>query len=48
LVIKLIAKTVTIEKAVFRELGGIGSGLYFWVAGKGSNTKVSVQVGIPL
>jgi hypothetical protein len=37
--------TVTIEKAVFRELGGIGSGLYFWVAGKGSNTKVSVQVG---
>jgi hypothetical protein len=39
------SKTVTIEKAVFRELGGIGSGLYFWVAGKGSNTKVSVQVG---
>ncbi|MCX7844793.1 MAG: hypothetical protein N2507_05675, partial [Candidatus Bipolaricaulota bacterium] len=31
--------------AVFRELGGIGSGLYFWVAEKGSNTKVSVQVG---
>jgi len=37
--------SVTIEKAVFRELGGIGSGLYFWVAGKGSNTKVSVQIG---
>ncbi|MBC7240319.1 MAG: hypothetical protein H5T71_09495, partial [Chloroflexi bacterium] len=29
----------------FRELGGIGSGLYFWVAGQNSNVKVSVQVG---
>ncbi|MBC7092944.1 hypothetical protein H5T53_02920 [Candidatus Bipolaricaulota bacterium] len=29
----------------FRELGGIGSGLYFWVREPGSNTKVSVQVG---
>jgi len=31
--------------AWFRELGGIGSGLYFWVAGQNSNVKVSVQVG---
>ncbi|MGB9861929.1 MAG: hypothetical protein ACPLRP_06370, partial [Candidatus Bipolaricaulaceae bacterium] len=31
--------------AWFRELGGIGSGLYFWVADENSNTKVSVQVG---
>jgi len=31
--------------AYFRELGGIGSGLYFWVAGPGSNVKVSVQIG---
>ncbi|MEM3549455.1 MAG: hypothetical protein QXJ23_10680, partial [Thermofilum sp.] len=31
--------------AVFRELGGIGSGLYFWVDKSGSNTKVPVQVG---
>ncbi|MBC7170336.1 hypothetical protein H5T55_06900 [Candidatus Bipolaricaulota bacterium] len=31
--------------AWFRELGGIGSGLYFWVAGPGSNVKVSLQVG---
>ncbi|MCS7217110.1 MAG: T9SS type A sorting domain-containing protein [Candidatus Bipolaricaulota bacterium] len=37
--------TPEVESAVFRELGGIGSGLYFWVAGTGSNTKVSVQVG---
>jgi len=29
----------------FRELGGIGSGLYFWVEGPGSPNKVSVQVG---
>ncbi len=29
----------------FRELGGIGSGLYFWVREPGSNSKVSVQVG---
>ena len=32
-------------KAYFRELGGIGSGLYFWVTGDKSNTKVAVQVG---
>jgi hypothetical protein len=31
--------------AVFRELGGIGSGLFFWVTGPGSNTKVAVQIG---
>jgi len=31
--------------AWFRELGGIGSGLYFWVDGPGSPNKVSVQVG---
>ena len=30
---------------VFRELGGIGSGLYFWVTDSGSNAKVAVQVG---
>ena len=30
---------------VFRELGGIGSGLYFWVDAPGSNTKVTVQIG---
>ncbi|MCX7750963.1 MAG: hypothetical protein N2320_05445, partial [Candidatus Bipolaricaulota bacterium] len=35
----------TLTNVVFRELGGIGSGLYFWVAGPGSNTKVSLQVG---
>ncbi|MBC7084690.1 MAG: hypothetical protein H5T95_14630, partial [Firmicutes bacterium] len=29
----------------FRELGGIGSGLYFWVTQPKANTKVSVQVG---
>ncbi|MDY0341820.1 MAG: hypothetical protein RBS17_11515, partial [Coriobacteriia bacterium] len=29
----------------FRELGGIGSGLYFWVEKPKSNTKVAVQVG---
>jgi len=34
-----------ITGAVFRELGGIGSGLYFWVAERGSSTKVTVQVG---
>lgn len=32
-------------KAYFRELGGIGSGLYFWVTGDKSNSKVAVQVG---
>jgi len=33
------------EGAWFRELGGIGSGLYFWVTGENSSSKVSVQVG---
>lgn len=33
------------EGAWFRELGGIGSGLYFWVNAENSNVKVSVQVG---
>ncbi|QAA77248.1 MAG: hypothetical protein BIP78_1482 [Candidatus Bipolaricaulis sibiricus] len=33
------------EGAWFRELGGIGSGLYFWVNAQNSNVKVSVQVG---
>ncbi|MBC7109269.1 MAG: T9SS type A sorting domain-containing protein, partial [Methanomassiliicoccales archaeon] len=37
--------TPAFEGAVFRELGGIGSGLYFWVDGPGSNRKVSVQIG---
>jgi hypothetical protein len=37
--------TDVVEGAWFRELGGIGSGLYFWVAGPGSNVKVSVQIG---
>lgn len=36
---------VDANDAYFRELGGIGSGLYFWVAGQNSNVKVSVQVG---
>ena len=36
---------VQTESATFRELGGIGSGLYFWVSRPKSNTKVSVQVG---
>ncbi|MBC7099703.1 hypothetical protein H5T52_11460, partial [Candidatus Bipolaricaulota bacterium] len=36
---------IEVTNVVFRELGGIGSGLYFWVAERGSNTKVSVQVG---
>jgi len=36
---------VAAEGAWFRELGGIGSGLYFWVTGQNSSTKVSVQVG---
>ena len=35
----------TLTNVVFREMGGIGSGLYFWVAGKGSSTKVTLQVG---
>jgi hypothetical protein len=38
-------ETDEVEGAWFRELGGIGSGLYFWVAGPGSNVKVSVQIG---
>ena len=29
----------------FRELGGIGSGLFFWVREPRSNVKVTVQVG---
>jgi len=33
------------EGAWFRELGGIGSGLYFWVNAENSNVKVSLQVG---
>jgi len=33
------------EGAYFRELGGIGSGLYFWVTASKSNTKVAVPVG---
>ncbi|MCR4392687.1 MAG: hypothetical protein NUV94_08040, partial [Candidatus Acetothermia bacterium] len=37
--------SATITNAVFREMGGIGSGLYFWVAGKNSSTKVALQVG---
>ncbi|MBC7238552.1 MAG: hypothetical protein H5T71_00415, partial [Chloroflexi bacterium] len=36
---------VQTTSAVFRELGGIGSGLYFWVAASGSNTKVTVPIG---
>ena len=36
---------IKVEGAWFRELGGIGSGLYFWVDGPGSPNKVSVQVG---
>ncbi|MGC9018620.1 MAG: T9SS type A sorting domain-containing protein [Candidatus Bipolaricaulaceae bacterium] len=36
---------VQTASAWFRELGGIGSGLYFWVDAQNSNTKVSVQVG---
>jgi len=39
------ATPLTYEGAWFRELGGIGSGLYFWVTGPGSNVKQSVQVG---
>ncbi len=34
-----------LNNVVFREMGGIGSGLYFWVAGPGSSSKVTVQVG---
>ncbi|MBC7239488.1 MAG: hypothetical protein H5T71_05260, partial [Chloroflexi bacterium] len=34
-----------LTNVVFRELGGIGSGLYFWVAGPGSSSKVTVQIG---
>lgn len=34
-----------IRRAIFRELGGIGSGLYFWVAGPNSSSKVTVQIG---
>jgi hypothetical protein len=37
--------TPEVEGAWFRELGGIGSGLYFWVDRPGSNVKVSVQIG---
>jgi hypothetical protein len=33
------------KDAVFRELGGIGSGIYFWVTGPGSNQKVAVPIG---
>ncbi|MEM4531102.1 MAG: hypothetical protein QXY39_04475 [Thermofilaceae archaeon] len=29
----------------FRELGGIGSGLFFWVTGPGSTSKVAVPIG---
>ncbi|MBC7337710.1 MAG: hypothetical protein H5U01_15775, partial [Clostridia bacterium] len=29
----------------FRELGGIGSGLYFWVTASKSNTKQAVPIG---
>jgi len=36
---------VQTTSAVFRELGGIGSGLYFWVTASKSNSKVSVPVG---
>jgi hypothetical protein len=36
---------IKVPGAWFRELGGIGSGLYFWVEGAGSPSKVSVQVG---
>ncbi|HNR24607.1 MAG TPA: hypothetical protein PKG50_04180 [Candidatus Bipolaricaulis anaerobius] len=35
----------TLTNVVFREMGGIGSGLYFWVDRKGSSTKVTLQVG---
>ena len=38
-------ETTVAAPAVFRELGGIGSGLYFWVDAAGSNTKVTVQIG---
>jgi len=33
------------KDAVFRELGGIGSGIYFWVTGPGSSQKVAVSIG---
>jgi len=36
---------VQYDDQYFRELGGIGSGIYFWVDASGSTTKVSVQVG---
>ncbi|MEN3010174.1 MAG: T9SS type A sorting domain-containing protein [Candidatus Bipolaricaulaceae bacterium] len=37
--------TPDFEGAWFRELGGPGSGLFFWVTGRNSNTKVGVQLG---
>ncbi len=39
---------IDVEGAWFRELGGIGSGLYFWVTAPGSITKVQVPVGARL
>ena len=36
---------INVNGAWFRELGGIGSGLYFWVVAPGSITKVQVPVG---
>lgn len=33
------------DRASFRELGGIGSGLFFWVDAPTSNSRVSVQLG---
>jgi hypothetical protein len=37
--------TPDFEGAWFRELGGAGTGLFFWVAGENSTTKVGVQLG---
>jgi hypothetical protein len=37
--------TPEFEGAWFRELGGAGTGLFFWVAGENSTTKVGVQLG---
>jgi len=37
--------TDVFEGAWFRELGGAGTGLFFWVAGENSTTKVGVQLG---
>ena len=39
---------IDVAGAWFRELGGIGSGLYFWVEGPGSPNKVQVPVGTRL